>query len=68
MRPRDYFTISAYAFALSVLWNSLGPIILPILVLQYVPEALKNTSLSVLTFSGMVLAIFIQPAAGAIAE
>jgi hypothetical protein len=32
LRARDYLAISAYAFALSYLWNSLGPLVIPQLI------------------------------------
>ncbi|MFQ6057721.1 MAG: MFS transporter [Anaerolineae bacterium] len=68
LRPLDYFNINVYWFALSYLWNSLGPIILPALVPPLVPAALKGSALGLLTSVGLVVAIVVQPVAGAISD
>lgn len=64
----DYFNINAYWFGLAFMWNSLHPIILPAILLNFVPEKLKNTYLGALTFLGLVLAMIVQPIAGAISD
>jgi len=68
LRPWDYLTINVYWFSLSYLWNSLGPIILPVLVARLVPEAVKGSALGLLTSVGLILAVVVQPAAGAISD
>jgi MFS family permease len=68
LRPIDYFTINAYWFGLAFMWNSLHPIILPAILLRFVPEQLKNTYLGGLTFLGLILAMIVQPVAGAISD
>jgi MFS family permease len=68
LRPIDYFTINAYWFGLAFMWNSLHPIILPAMLLNFVPEQLKNTYLGGLTFLGLILAMIVQPIAGAISD
>ncbi len=68
LRPIDYFTINAYWFGLAFMWNSLHPIILPAILLRFVPEQLKNTYLGGLTFLGLTLAMIVQPVAGAISD
>ena len=67
-RALDYGAISAYAFALSVLWDGLGPIIPPVKILGLVPEPQKNTYLSLLTFLGLALATVVQPMVGTISD
>ncbi|HEX7588714.1 MAG TPA: MFS transporter, partial [Anaerolineae bacterium] len=65
LRARDYFTLNAYWFALSFLWNSMGPILLPTLVPMLVPDAQKGSALGILSAAGLIIAIVVQPAAGA---
>ena len=65
LRAWDYLTLNAYWFALSFLWNSMGPILLPTLVPMLVPEAQKGSALGVLSAAGLIVAIIVQPAAGA---
>ncbi len=48
--------------------NSLHPIILPVMVQQLVPEALKATYLGFLTFAGLLVAIVVQPVMGAVSD
>jgi len=68
MRKRDYIGMNVYWFGLAFLWNGLHPIILPAMLLGFVPEALKNTYLGSLTFGGLILAMVIQPLAGALSD
>jgi len=68
LRPIDYFTINVYWFGLAFMWNSLHPIILPAILLNFVPENLKNTYLGGLTFLGLILAMIVQPVAGALSD
>jgi Na+/melibiose symporter-like transporter len=67
-RPVDYVKISIFGAALSVLWPSLHTIIIPLLLLDFAPEAQKNTYLGLLTFAGSMIAVFIQPLAGAFSD
>jgi MFS family permease len=60
--------LQAYTFSLSFMWNSLHVIILPAVLLTLVPENLKNTALGLLTFTGLVVAMLVQPLAGAISD
>lgn len=43
-------------------------IILPLRLLAYVPETQKNTYLGLLTFTGLIVAIIVQPMAGAFSD
>jgi Na+/melibiose symporter-like transporter len=67
-RRRDYFKITIFGFAITALWQSLHSIILPLRLLDFVPEAQKNTYLGWLTFCGLILALAVQPIAGAISD
>ena len=64
----DYIKITIFGFALSALWSSLHAIILPLRLLDFVAESQKNTYLGLLTFTGLLLAIIVQPIAGAISD
>ncbi|GAB4505470.1 MAG: MFS transporter [Anaerolineales bacterium] len=68
LRTAELLTLNAYWVGLSFKWNALHPIILPAILLNYVPEARKNTYLGLLTFIGLLLAMMIQPLAGAISD
>ena len=61
----DYVKITVFGFALTALWSSLQTIILPLRLLDFVPEASKNTYLGYLTFTGLVVAMLVQPIVGA---
>ena len=60
--------LNAYWIGLSFKWNALHPIIIPAVLLNYVPDAQKNTYLGILTFVGLVIATVIQPVAGAVSD
>jgi MFS family permease len=68
MRTRDYVLMNVYWFGLAFMWNSLHPIVLPALLLRFVPEALKNTYLGGMTFVGLILAMIVQPLSGALSD
>ena len=60
--------LNAYWVGLSFKWNALHPIIIPAVLLNYAPDAQKNTYLGILTFIGLVIATIIQPIAGAVSD
>ncbi len=60
--------LNAYWIGLSFMWNALHPILLPAVLLNYVPDAKKNTYLGLLTFVGLVIAMVIQPLSGALSD
>ncbi len=64
----DLFVINAYWFGLSILWNGLHVIILPAVLLNFVPETRKNTYLGLMTFVGLIVAMIIQPISGSISD
>jgi Na+/melibiose symporter-like transporter len=67
-RRLDYVKITLLGFALTALWQSLHSIILPLRLLDFVAESQKNTYLGLLTLSGLFLAMFVQPLAGAVSD
>ncbi len=67
-RWSEMISLNVYWFAISYLWNSLGPLVLPLLVAGLVPEGVKGSALGLLTAVGMVVAIVVQPLAGAISD
>ena len=60
--------LNAYWVGSSFMWNSLHPIILPAVLLNYAPAALKNTYLGLLTFVGLFIAMLVQPLSGALSD
>lgn len=50
------------------MWNALHPIILPAVLLNYVPDERKNTYLGLLTFVGLIIAMVVQPISGALSD
>ena len=64
----DYIKITIFGFALAALWGSLHTIVMPLRLLDFVAEPEKNTYLGLLTFAGLILAIIVQPIAGAISD
>ena len=60
--------LNAYWVGLSFMWNALHPIILPAILLNYVPNAQKNTYLGLMTFVGLMIAMVVQPVAGALSD
>ena len=67
-RRRDYFKITLLVFAVTALWQSLHGFILPVRILDFVPETQKNTYLGLITFTGLILGMFTQPIAGALSD
>ncbi len=60
--------LNAYWVGLSFMWNALHPIILPAVLLNYVPDEKKNTYLGLLTFAGLIIAMVVQPITGALSD
>jgi MFS family permease len=68
LRGLDYVTINAYWLGMSFVAVSLTPVIMPYLVQQFVPEALKNTYYGGLRTAGLIVAILVQPLAGMLSD
>jgi Na+/melibiose symporter-like transporter len=64
----DYFKITIFGFALAALWGSLHTIVIQQRLLDFVPASEKSTYLGLLTFAGLMLAIIVQPVAGALSD
>jgi Na+/melibiose symporter-like transporter len=60
--------LNAYWFGVSFMWNSLHPIVLPVLLLSFVSEGTKNTAYGLLTFVGLLIAMIATPIVGAISD
>jgi len=67
-RGTDYFKITVLGFALAAVANTMHAIILPLRIQDLVGGELKSTYLGLLTFAGLVIAILVQPIAGAISD
>jgi len=63
-RASDYVKLTVLGLGLSGLWTSLNSIVLPVRLLDFAPEALKNSYLGYLTFAGLLLAMVVQPIIG----
>ena len=66
--PIDYVKVTIFGFGLSALWASLHSIVLPLRLLDFAPESLKNSYLGYLTFAGLALAMLVQPIVGAASD
>ena len=60
--------LNAYWVGLSFMWNAIHPILLPAVLLNYVPDAKKNTYLGLLTFVGLIIAMIVQPISGSMSD
>ncbi len=60
--------LNAYWLGLAFLWNGLHIIILPAVLLNFVPASQKNGYLGLLTFFGLLLALVVQPISGALSD
>ena len=60
--------LNAYWVGLSFMWNAIHPILLPAVLLNYVPDVKKNTYLGLLTFAGLIIAMIVQPVTGALSD
>ena len=68
LRWYDFITHNIYWLGLSMGSGSLTPIILPVLVLQFVGPDVKNTALGMMRAAGLVVAVLVQPAAGLLSD
>jgi MFS family permease len=68
LRTGNFLLLSLYWVAIAYMWQSLGLLIVPDLVQQFVPHAFRGTALSALEGIGTVMAIVWQPVAGSISD
>ena len=64
----DYIKIAIFGLSANAIWQCLHIVIVPLLVLDFVAEAQKNTYLGLLTFCGLFLAMITQPVVGAMSD
>ncbi len=64
----DHLTINAYWLGINVISGSLTPLILPLLVEQFVGADVKNTYYGLLRSAGLLVAILVQPLAGLLSD
>jgi Na+/melibiose symporter-like transporter len=67
-RGIDYLKITILGFALAAVANAMHAIILPLRVEEFIGAGHKSTFLGLVTFTGLLVAILIQPIAGAISD
>jgi MFS family permease len=67
-RLTELVNLNVYWIGLSFMWNSLHVLILPALLLNFVPDARKNSVLGLLTFFGLMIAMVVQPISGALSD
>ena len=67
-RWHELLVLNTYWLGLSFMWNGLHVIILPAVLLNYVPEQMKNTALGMLTFTGLIIAMLVQPISGVLSD
>ena len=60
----DYLTLNSYQLGLSMASNVISPLLLPALVLVFMPEEMKNTYTALVYVTGLAVAMFIQPVMG----
>ena len=68
LRQLDFILLASYWVAIGYLWQSLGTLILPDMVLHLVGPNVKGTALSALEGMGTVMAIVWQPMMGAVSD
>lgn len=64
----NYVWISVFWLGITYLWGGVNGVILPKLNEQLVPENYKGSLLGIITALGMVVAIVVQPAVGALSD
>ncbi len=68
MRWWDYLWISIYWFGITFLWSGYNGIVLPVLNARFVDNHIVGTALGLVTGAGMIVAIVVQPVAGALSD
>jgi MFS family permease len=68
LTPQDFFSLSLYWFGLNFHWGALLAVIIPSEVLRFVPDAEKGRALSLVFAGGAIIALIVQPIAGATSD
>ncbi len=64
----DYLWISIYWFGITFMWSGYNSIVLPVLNARFVDNSIVGTALGLVTGAGMIVAIVVQPVAGALSD
>ena len=64
----DYIWISIFWLGISYLWGGVNGVILPSLNSRFVDPNYRGTTLGIITACGMIVAIIVQPVAGALSD
>lgn len=64
----ELINLNTYWIGLSFMWNSLHVLIIPAVLLGFVADARKNTVLGLLTFTGLIIAMVVQPLSGSLSD
>lgn len=68
IRIFELISLNFYWLGLSFMWNSLHVLVLPAVLLLFVPDERKNTILGLMTFIGLIVAMTVQPISGALSD
>ncbi len=64
LRWPDFLAINSYWFGINISSGIITPLLLPYLVVQFMPPEYKNTYLATLRVVGLAVAMLVQPLAG----
>ena len=68
LRWYQHFGINSYWFGLNIASGVITPLLLPYLVVQFMPTDYKNTYLATLRVVGLAVAMLVQPLAGMLSD
>ncbi len=68
MQWYDYLTINAYWLGLNIASGVITPVLLPYLVLLFMPPEQKNTYFATIRVVGLAVAMLVQPVAGMLSD
>jgi MFS family permease len=68
LRWYDHLSLNIYWLGINIASGSITPVILPFLVVLFVPASQKNTYLATIRVIGLAVAMLIQPMAGMLSD
>lgn len=68
LRWYDHLLINSYWMGINISTGTITPILLPYLVLMFMPPEEKNTHLATVRVIGLAVAMFVQPLAGMLSD
>jgi MFS family permease len=68
LRWYEHLNINSYVLGTSLASGIITPLLLPYLVVQFMPPELKNTYLATVRVVGLAVAMFVQPVAGMLSD